>query len=433
MKKVLIISYFFPPRHSVASIRLEGLAKYLPQFGWEPVILTPRLTGRTQNQFNVIETDYPGDITYLIRKKLGLDVNKRLEEGLGIPLSIRETKNRWIINILGFFYGILTFPEEQKTWQAYGYKSGENYLKKNNVDCILSSASPATSHTIATKLATQFKIPWVADFRDLWSQNHYYLYGPVFRFIDRLIEIKTLTPCQTTTTVSEPLAKLLRQLHKNIPSFSIPNGFNPEILNLSPLPLSTKFTINYTGHIYPNKRDPSLLFQAVRSLIAKSEIDPQSIQINFYGRKQFFLDQEIKKYGLQQITFQNGEINFQESLRKQRESQLLLLLSWTDPREKGVYTGKVFEYLAAKRPILALGGPADGVIPQLMRTTKAGVHVNDFQTLEKILLDYYREFQETGRVMYHGIDEEINKYSHIEMARKFAEVLNGVVEKKPPS
>ncbi|MHC4843459.1 MAG: hypothetical protein ACYTEE_06625 [Planctomycetota bacterium] len=108
---------------------------------------------------------------------------------------------------------------------------------------------------------------------------------------------------------------------------------------------------------------------------------------------------------------------------------MLLLLNRDDPREAGVYTGKFFEYLAAKRPVLAVGGPK-GVVSELLEQTKAGFHANDLLTLKKILSDCYKEYTSTGEVAYRGIEDEINKYSHREMARKFAEVLDLVTEKQ---
>ena len=92
LKRVLIITYYFPPRPGIASLRLRGLAKYLPEFGWEPVILTAALPGIPDQRFKVIQTSYPGDITALLKKKLGLNSSKGFQEQIGIPLAIREGK-----------------------------------------------------------------------------------------------------------------------------------------------------------------------------------------------------------------------------------------------------------------------------------------------------------------------------------------------------
>jgi hypothetical protein len=113
------------------------------------------------------------------------------------------------------------------------------------------------------------------------------------------------------------------------------------------------------------------------------------------------------------------------ALEKQRESQLLLLLKWNDPKRRGVYTAKIFEYLAARRPLLAVGGFPD-VVDQLLNETKAGVSGQTEEDIKTVLLRLYREYKSTGAVGYNGNEAEINKYSHREMARKFATVLDGL-------
>lgn len=118
---------------------------------------------------------------------------------------------------------------------------------------------------------------------------------------------------------------------------------------------------------------------------------------------------------------------------EQQQSQLLLLLNWNDPKELGIYTGKVFEYLAARRPILSIGYTRGGVVKELLDQTKAGVHCASEADLREYLLKAYQEYKELGAVQYRGVDVEILKYSHKEMARKFAEVLEEVTNKNKQS
>ena len=114
----------------------------------------------------------------------------------------------------------------------------------------------------------------------------------------------------------------------------------------------------------------------------------------------------------------------QLALEKQRESQLLLLLDWDDPQEKGVYTGKIFEYFGARRPILATGGSRDDVVARLLDETQAGMHAPTVEDIKNVLEEIYREYKLKGEVVYKGKESEINKYSHRDMARKFAEILH---------
>lgn len=354
---------------------------------------------------------------------MGLCTDKRLDEQ-DKPVLIKVGKNSFILKVMEFIYGILNYPDEHKGWYPFALSAGRKLMENKEIDAILSSSHPMTTHLIARKLRNTFHIPWIADLRDLWTQNHYYQYGPIRKWFERNLEIKTLSYADALVTVSQPLAETLHFLHKTKDVFSIPNGFDPE--EIRPVPLTQDFTITYTGRLYDGKRDPSLLFRALQELLRERKVDPNFIKIRFWGSTAYWLEQEIKQYKLEKIACQYGLLPREDILMKQRESQLLLLLNWNDPREQGVYTGKVFEYLAAKRPIIAIG--PKGVVSQLLRETNAGIHTSDPDSLKGILLEFYQEFRLTGKIAYCGEEEEINKYSHVEMARKFADVLNQITQ-----
>jgi len=322
--------------------------------------------------------------------------------------------------------GFIVYPDEQKHWQPFGVETGYKLLQKEKFDALISSAGPVTAHLIAKELKERSGIPWIADFRDLWTQNHYYQYGMFRRRIERRLELKTLAKADALVTVSEPLAKKLGSLHYGKRVFVIPNGFDPD--DVKSAPLTKKFTITYTGQLYQGKRDPESLLRALYEMIGEGEIEKDTIEVRFFGPLQYWLDQEIKSYRLEEVVRQQGVVPREVALEKQRESQILLLLNWDDPDECGVYTGKIFEYLAAKRPILALGGP-DGVVSQLLQETGAGVHIKNVDALKQFLRNCYEEYQATGQVRYYGKEEQIEKYSHREMSRKFAEVLSEVQDK----
>lgn len=125
-----------------------------------------------------------------------------------------------------------------------------------------------------------------------------------------------------------------------------------------------------------------------------------------------------------------GQVPRETAIAQQRKAQILLLLTWNNTQEKGVYTGKLFDYLAARRPILSLGYTGGGVIKELLDQTQAGVHCSNEAELKDYLIKAYREYKEQGAVQYRGITAEVMKYSHRKMARKFADVLEDVVNGK---
>lgn len=427
MKKVLIVAHLLR-----ASPRIPGLAKYLPEFGWQPIILTAPVGEKPDSRFGppddfaksvrIVETPY-SDIFGLWRRLFRLDSSKPIGDQVKEKLGITSKRPSALLKLGG---AIICYPDEDKAWKNFAVKAGGEFLQNEDVDAMISSSPPVTSHLIAKELKVRRKVPWMADFRDLWSQNHFYPYGPVRKLIDRRLELKTLSTADALVTVSQPCAEKLRTLHKGKLIYSITNGFDPEKLNDPPAQLTPKFTITYTGTIYTGKQDPSKLFAAMRDLISNGTMDPKDVEVRFYGYKEGWLAKEIEKYGLSGIARQHGVVPRRIAFEKQRESQISLLLNWEDQRERGVYTLKVFEYLAAQRLILATGGSGEDVIKELLDETKAGVYGPKVEDIKNILADLYSEYKLKGEVSYSGDREKINKYSYREMAKKFAKILDGL-------
>lgn len=421
MKRVLVITYHFPPRPAVASLRPLGLARYLPEFGWEAVILTAALPGKPDPHFKVIETQYHDSLGFG-KRLLKLDSQSPLIAQVKNKLKIRSEKSP-LDFILATIGGIIAYPDPEKGWQRFAVEAGKDILRQENIKAMISTAPPVTSHIIAKKLKDEFKIPWVADFRDLWTQNHYYLYGPLRKVIERRLELNTLSMADALVAVSQPAADDLRSLHRQKPVHSIPNGFDPAEVNTTPGNLTDKFTITYTGNLYPGKQSPAPLFAALCDSITEGSINADDMEVRFYGPEAGWIDKQAERYGLTGIVRQFGTVPREVALNKQRESQLLLLLKWSDTQQRGFYSGKIFEYLAARRPVLAVGGFPD-VVDQLLDETKSGVSGQTGEEIKALLLRLYQEYKSTGAVSYTGDATETNKYSHREMAKKFASILD---------
>lgn len=299
--------------------------------------------------------------------------------------------------------------------------AGSKLLENESFDVMISSSSPVTCHLIANKLKENYDIPWIADLRDLWTQNHYYLHSRIRKIIDKRLELKVLSNADILTTVSPILVEKLKEIHKTKNIFSIPNGFNSKEINPG-IPLTDKLSIIYTGRLYQGKRDPELLFKALNELNKEEKIDLNDFRLEFYGKSQDWLKKDIENYNLEKIVRQNGVVSREDVIKKQWESQILLLLTWNNPAEKGVLTGKIFEYLAAKRPILSYG-ISEGIVKDLIEETNAGYHAKDLKDLKNILEKVYSQYKSNGKVEYYGFEDKINKCSHEEMAKKFVEVL----------
>ena len=423
MNKVLIITYYFPPHPTVASLRPLGLAKYLPEFGWGAVILTAALPGKPDPHFEVIETQYHDSLGFG-KRLLKLDSQSPLIAQVRNKLKVKSEKSP-LDFILATMGAIIAYPDPQKGWQRFAVEAGKDILRQQNIKAIISTSPPETSHIIAKRLKDEFKIPWVADFRDLWTQNYYYLYGPLRKVIERKLELKTLSTADALVTVSEPMVAELGKLHSQKPVYTITNGFDPAEVNTTSGNLTDKFAITYTGNLYPGKQSPEPLFAALRDLITEGSMDASDIEVRFYGIEAGWIDKQAESYGLIGIVRQFGVVPREIALNKQRESQLLLLLKWNDPKQTGAYSAKIFEYLAARRPVLAVGGFPD-VVDQLLDETKTGIAAQTEEDIKALLLRLYQEYKSTGAVSYNGDEAETDKYSRREMAKKFATILDSL-------
>jgi len=433
MKRVLIIANLYH-----ASPRIPGVGTYLQEFGWEATIITPYIGKDEENRLGfpkqfldmakIVEANYRGDIFWFWRKlfkvfgfKTKESITEQIKKHVGVI-----SKRSLIDFLMNWYQTFFAYPDTEKTWEKPALKAASEVLRKEHFDAILSSSPFPTSHVVAAELKKRFNLFWLADFRDLWTQNHNYPYNSLRRMIEKRLELRTLLQADALVTVSLPCAERLQVLHEEKPTYVITNGFDPEEINIPPIDLTSKFTITYTGQIYPGKQNPLSFFAALRNLISDGTIQPNDIEIRFYSPKQEWLSKEIERYRLSSITTHYGRVPKNVSLEKQRESQILLLLNWEDQRERGVYTTKIFEYLAAQRPILAVGGSGEDVVKKLLDETKSGVYCKNMDNVKDWLYHFYLEYKQKGEVRYKGDMEKSDKYSYREIAKKFADILNQI-------
>jgi hypothetical protein len=425
LKNVLLVTFQFPPNPSVAALRPQGLYKYLPEFGWEVTILTAKHPARALDG-QVLETDYK-DTFGLFKRLAGIDAQHNLMAQIAQlkrKLHIRSERSP-LDRLIAIAAEIAAYPDPQKGWRSPAFRVGDEHLQRQKVDAIISSSWPVSSHVVAGRLKERHRLAWVADFRDLWTQNHYYPYSRVRRLVERRLEVKTLSAADALVTVSEPLAARMRDLHADKQIHVVTNGFDPGDINMPERPVTEVFTITYTGNLYPGKQSPETLFVALGDLISEGLVDRSKVEVRFYGAEAGWVDGMAERYNLTGVIRQYGIVPRETALEKQRESQLLLLLKWGDPSARGTYTAKLFEYLAARRPILALGGYPD-VVSDLLIETGAGRDAPTTEDAKVALRELYEEYQEAGEIACHADPGKIEGYSQREMARKFAMILNSI-------
>jgi hypothetical protein len=426
MPRLLFIAHAYPPLPAAGSVRAGGLAKYLPHFGWDVLVLTAKLPAGSRPAARVVETEYE-DVIAAWKSRFGIDPERGVHDKLHLPLSSKPNSTRLHTNLIQIARGLVAFPDEHKGWIRFAIDALSDLKANESVDVILSTSPPRSGHVIACRAKQLFNRPWVADFRDLWTGN---LLGSqrLLQPLQQRLERKTLKAADALVTVSSPWAQVLQNKFPATPVYTITNGFDPDDFSTQLRGLTEFFSITHTGYLYEGKRDPTILFEVLHDLIAEGAVQKNDVRIRFYGPTESWLLPLAERHGLRDVVEQPGMIPREEALRRQAESQLLLLLGWSDPKETGQHTGKLFEYFGSARPILAVGG-AVGVLTDTLSQTSTGVHISDKATLRQYVFDAYTEFKRNGFVSYRPNETAVGQYTHLEMAQKFSEVLTATINK----
>ncbi|MEW6571624.1 MAG: glycosyltransferase family 4 protein, partial [Nitrospirota bacterium] len=404
MKKVLIIAHSFPPSTSSGARRPFGLVKYLPKFGWEPIVLTPKLLGRSLGEMRIIETDYK-DVIGSLKSKLGFNPQKGLQEQFGMTISKNYNHKTLKSRIIKLLKEIITFPDDKKGWYNFALKNACEFLSGEKIDVIISTSPPVITHLIARELKRQYNIPWIADFRDLWSQDTLYIEkSKVRRYLERRLELSTLKNSDAIIAVSESYAEQLKILHSSLKekTYVVTNGFDPDDFRALHKGKSDKFVITHTGSLHGDGRDPSPLFASIQKLMDENKIDPGKFEIRFYGPDNF-PTLLAEKYGLNNVVKTYGSVSHHQCIENQINSTVLLIVERASEENWMTYPVKIFEYLGARRPILAVASEK-GTISDLLIQTMAGFATLNTYKIRDIIKNWYAQFIIHGEVKFTGID-----------------------------
>ena len=388
--KVLIISAYFPPYNAIGSVRLGKLAAFLEENGCDVRVIA------------AIDQSLPATLPMELHESRVQHVSwfdlhsvpRRLLSFMGNTAKKGGNQNS---NFIGGFYDLFRslfhWPDRHMFWYFPALRASRKVLKSWRPDIIYASGWPLTSLKVASTLSKESSIPWVAELRDLWVDNPYAQMPFWRKWFDRRDERKHLSSSSLLVTVSEPLAEILARKYA-IRTEVVLNGFDRSDAKFPVIrEKSKKLTIAYTGMIYPNKRDPTPLFKALKELGPLA----RQVQVQFYGRMLPGLTRLINDYSVNELVKINPPLSHHEALQLQANADILLLLLWDSEHERGVYTGKLFEYLGAQRPILSIG-LENGVAAQLIKERKAGFVSNSPQKISLALRKWLDEKKRYGHV-----------------------------------
>lgn len=429
IKNVLIITYDWPPRNSIAVYRPYAWAKYWAAQDVSITVLTAKkcvydeplgLNLPAIDGVEVFEVAYRSEAASG-RKNDGN--NSKIKQAL---FDYLKKNSRTIRKLIGFNLDI------RDRWADIAAPQAIEICKTKKIDMVVSTYGPRACHFIAAKIKEKIpSIKWIADYRDLWSIRHNSDMTASQARKEKLLEKSTLANADILMTVSKPLATELSVfLEKNVST--VFNGFDAEWadaekkigLGFGKEIAKGKIDIVYTGMIYPGWRDPAPLFLAVNNLIQSNKINKHQVEIHFYGQRQPGLYELVKEKSAESFVKIHGHVSREAALHAQEKAGLLLLLESGEEVAKGVLTGKIFEYMVSGVPILSLGSKKDSAIGEIISETGVGVVcADDVDKIEKSIIQVLQ-----GKVdgIYSPNLEAISQYSRKVQAENLLNQLNQV-------
>jgi glycosyltransferase involved in cell wall biosynthesis len=393
--KILFITYHFPPYNSVGAVRTSKTAKYLVNAGHEVKVLTCA----DQPLQNSLTLEIPEQN---VKYTSWLNINSPVAFVLGGTKQV-ATKG-YIPSVkhftgaayyLGTFYkDLLNFPDGQIGWFPFAKRAGEQIIRQWEPDLIYASATPYTSLLIASALSKKFNIPWIAELRDLWVDNHQWI-RPFWRhFYEKLLERFILKSSCGLVTVSSPLAETLQSKYSH-PCEVITNGFDPDDYPELRNPTSSDGIVHivHTGQVFGGWRSPAPLFSALALMGSEAE----NVRVHFYGRYLDLVRSIAMKHKVSALVKIHGPVSHIEALKTQSDADILLLIPGIGQKMQGVYTTKLFEYLGARRPILCMGEKS-GVAAKLIQVRDAGVTLNESEAIAQQLRQWVKQKSKNGEI-----------------------------------
>lgn len=431
MKKVLIITYYWPPSGGAGVQRVLKLVKYLRQNNWEPVIYTA-----DEAEYPILDASLAKDIpegVKVIRKKLWEPysfykkfIGQKKDQKVYSGFLSENKKSSFAQKVSVWIRGNFFIPDARCFWIKPSVRFLSEYLKQNPVDAIISSGPPHTTHLIARGVKRKTKLPWIADFRDPWTQIDFYEQLMLTSVADakhKRLERSVLKEADKVITVSWNWAKDLEEIGKRKIEI-ITNGFDEDDFSASgSTQPDTKFSMSHIGSLNGD-RNAANFWLALKELCADDAQFKTDLVIRLIGKNDFAVYQSIEQNGLQEQLEKIEYIPHSETGKYQQRSSVLLLFLNNTPNVLGIIPGKLFEYLAARRPILVIGN-SNGDSARIVTETNAGA-ICDFDEKEKMkttIKDFYTRWKKNELTVSAAA---IEKYSRKTIAQKFAVLLNEI-------
>jgi len=423
-KKLLIITYYWPPAGGPGVQRWLKFVKYLPEFNIQPIVYVPE-----NPTYPIVDEDLINEVSdrviilknkifepYQLAGFLSKKETKKISSGI-IPTAKKQT---FLEKMLLWVRGNFFIPDARFLWVNPSVKYLKKYIEDNNITTIVTSGPPHSLHLIGLKLKQSLNLNWYADFRDPWTTIGYHKALKLSSYADKKhkqLESEVLNLADTIIVTSKTTKTEFQALTTK-PIEVITNGYDVE--NVTRQPLDEKFTMAHIGS-FLSDRNPKILWEVLKELITENPLFAEHFQLKLIGKiSQEVLD-SIAQYSLNEYCNNLGYVSHIEAIQHQRKSQVLLLIEIDSPETKSIIPGKLFEYMVSERPIIAIG-PRDSDFAEIITSTNTGVFFtyNEKERLKKTIVSYFELYLEKKLQVY---PVGLQQYSRKSLTEKLSKLI----------
>jgi len=431
VKRVLIITYYWPPAGGIGVLRCLKIAKHLRQYGWEPIIYTAENPHYPTIDYSN-DKDIPQGITvlrgriwepYHIYKFL---TGKPKDANVNNVFYVRDEPPGLMHRFSVWMRSNFFIPDARAAWIKPSLHFLRKYLQDNPVDAIFSDGPPHSNTRIATLLKKETGIPWLADFQDPWTQVDYYQLLRLTPWGDRRhrrMEQEAFYNADRITIVSPTWKKYLERIGARHVSV-IPWGYDPDDYQNLPLPERGKFILTHTGILGYDRNMPGL-WHALSDLCAENHEFRNYLEIRLVGQVDTGVLESLHAAGLGAQVVMPGNLSRQEALQASAQSGILLLPLNQQANAMGRIPGKLFEYLALRRPVLCIG-PPEADASRIIIETRAGCtfEPDDKAGIKDTISEWFAQFK-SGK-LFDALTTSIEPYSNVQLSGQFARLLDEI-------
>jgi glycosyltransferase involved in cell wall biosynthesis len=426
-KKILIITYYWPPAGGPGVQRWLKFVKYLPDFGIQPIVYIPENPTYPIVDENLVKE--VSDRAIILKQKifepyqlasfLSKNKTKKISSGI-IP---NQKKQSLLDKTLLWIRGNLFIPDARVFWVKPSVAYLEKYILDNDIDTIITSGPPHSMHLIGLELKQKLDLKWFADFRDPWTTIGYHKSLRLSRFAakkHKALEHQVLNTADTIIVTSKT-TKTEFQAITSKPISVITNGYDTE--QVEKQTLDTKFSLAHIGS-FLSERNPLILWESLIELTNEIPDFKTHLEIKLIGAVSQEVLETISQFGLKPYLNNLGYVSHAEAIAHQRKSQVLLLIEINSEDTKSIIPGKLFEYMVSNRPIIAIG-PKDSDFAEIITNTNTGVFFDYSEKvkLKSVILDFYNQFLE-GKLQSNGVG--LQNYSRRNLTKQLVELLKSL-------